>query len=152
MEDIEIASPTEVNKTVTINAPASKIWDALVNPDMLKIWMAATEIEVATTWEIGSPIVIRGKINGKYESKGTVLEFEPEKVLKYNSWNKISKLKDKVENYTIVEFKLTSVEFDRTILTVTHSNLIAEAAYEHSNFYWTSALYLIKQILEQGVK
>lgn len=135
-----------VSKSININASSSKVWEALTNPNLMKQWMMDAEIEIKTNWEPGSPIIISGKMNGHFEYKGTILQFEPEKILRYNSWTKISRLPDLPENYSVIEFRLT--EGNQTELTVIQSNLIAEAAYEHANFYWTSALNVLKHIAE----
>ncbi|MEJ0104533.1 MAG: SRPBCC domain-containing protein [Bacteroidota bacterium] len=87
-------------------------------------------------------------MNGKHEFKGKILQLEPGKLFQYSSWSKISKLPDKPENYSLIEFRLTPME-DQTTLSVTHSNLIAKAAVEHSNFYWNVALGLIRRLTEQ---
>ena len=142
-----MSSAKIVSKSIHINASTTKVWEALTHIDLMKQWMMDAEIEIKTTWKVGSPIVISGKMNGHFEYRGTVLVFEPEKNLKYNSWTKISRLPDKPENYSAVEFQLTSIE-NHTKLTVTQSNLIAKAAYEHANFYWASALNILKQLTE----
>ena len=52
-------SKTYVAKAaITINAPASKVWDALTNPDLIKQYLFGTE--VTTDWQVGSPITYRG--------------------------------------------------------------------------------------------
>jgi hypothetical protein len=115
---------------------------------LLKLWMSDADLEVVSDWKAGSPISIRGKANGNYEYKGTILKFEPGKVLQYNSWVSISRLPDLPENYSIVEFTLAEKD-NQTELKLTHSNLIAEAAFEHSRFYWRTALGMIKKIIEE---
>lgn len=143
-----MSTNTTVTKTILLNTTAAKVWEALTNPVLMKRWMSEEEIEIDSNWEVGGPMIVRGKVNGKYEYKGTILQIEPGKMLRYNSWNKISRLPDRPENYSVVEFQLVSTE-NQTSLTLTHSNLIAEAAYEHSNFYWGSALYAIKMLVEK---
>jgi len=52
---------------------------------------------------------------------------------------------DSPDNYSAIDFQLESTE-SQTIVTLTHSNLIHEAQYEHSNFYWSVALQQIKRV------
>ena len=49
--------------TITINAPVERVWDALVNPGIIKQYMFGTE--VVSDWEEGSPIVWKGEWQGK---------------------------------------------------------------------------------------
>jgi uncharacterized protein YndB with AHSA1/START domain len=140
-----------VTKTVTINAPTSKVWDALTNPELMKKWMFETEINIITDWQIGSPIVIRGELSGKeFENTGTVLQFEPEKLLAYSHRNSISRLPDKSESYAVLEFRLTPIE-NQTSLTLTVSNFPTESIYKHLAFYWNVALEVLKRQIEAQV-
>src|SRR5437016_1534435 len=67
-------------KRVTINAPIDAVWQALIDPTLVKQYMHGTNMQ--TTWEVGSPITWKGEWQGKtYEDKGTVLAVEPNKLL-----------------------------------------------------------------------
>ena len=71
----------EAVKSVTIDAPRAKVWDALTNPEKVKGYMHGTNL--STDWKVGSPISWKGDWKGKsYEDKGKVLEVVPEKLLK----------------------------------------------------------------------
>jgi uncharacterized protein YndB with AHSA1/START domain len=60
---------------IIINAPTSKVWDALVNPEMIKQYMFGTN--AISDWKKGSPIVFKGEWQGKtYEDKGVILRLE----------------------------------------------------------------------------
>jgi uncharacterized protein YndB with AHSA1/START domain len=145
-------SPTGDNmmsKTVTINAPTSKIWEALTNPDLMKKWMSELEIEILTDWKVGNLVVIRGKLHGiKFENKGKVLQFEPEKILQYSHLSSLSRLPDKPENYSVFDFRLTPKE-DLTFLTLTVSNFPTESIYKHLAFYWNVTLEIFKRMIEE---
>jgi len=39
-------------KSITINAPAAKVWDALINPELIKQYLFGTE--AISDWEVGS--------------------------------------------------------------------------------------------------
>ncbi|HEY8939112.1 MAG TPA: SRPBCC domain-containing protein, partial [Cellvibrio sp.] len=65
------------DSTVRILAPASKVWRALTEPDLVKQWQYGSDL--LTTWQPGAPIIFRNEWNGKiFEQRGTVLEFMPE--------------------------------------------------------------------------
>jgi uncharacterized protein YndB with AHSA1/START domain len=137
-----------VTKTVNIDAPASKVWEALTNPELMKKWMFEAEIHIITDWKVGTPIVIRGHMNGKdFENNGIVLQFEPEKILQYSHLSSLSRLPDKPENYSLLEFRLAPME-NRTILTLTLSNFPTESIYKHLVFYWNVTLEILKRMIE----
>ncbi len=136
-------------KTININAPASKVWEALTNPDLMKKWMSETEIEIITDWQVGSPMTIRGNLHGiKFKNTGTVLQFEPEQILRYSHLSSLSRLPDKTENYSIIEFKLSPLA-DQTALTLTLSIFPTETIYKHLAFYWNVTLEILKRLIEE---
>lgn len=100
-----------IEKSILIKSSPSAVWEALTNPDVMKQWMSEPEIEmeIFTDWKVGNPIVIKGFHHIRFENKGTVLQFEPGKVIQYNFLSSLSRLPDKPENYTSTEFRLTSL-------------------------------------------
>ena len=112
-----------IEKTIIIKASPSAVWDTLTNPSMMNQWMGEPEMgtEIITDWKVGNPIVIKGIHHIKFENKGTVLQFESNKVLRYNYLSSLSRLPDKHENYSIIEFRLEPVE-NKTLLSLTLAN------------------------------
>src|ERR1051326_6401781 len=99
---MNIPSSSIISKTVIINAPTSQVWEALTNPSLMQKWMFEKEIIFITDWQIGGPIITRGDLHGiHFENNGLVLQFEPEKVLRYSHLSSISRLPDKPESYAI---------------------------------------------------
>lgn len=138
------------NKDVNINAPISKVWHILTTPELMKKWMISDDIEidVNTDWKVGSPMLIRGNMNGKnFENNGTVLQFETEKTLRYSHLSSISRLPDQPESYSILEFRLQPVE-NQTILSLTVSNFPTESIHKHLAFYWNVTLEVLKRMIE----
>jgi uncharacterized protein YndB with AHSA1/START domain len=136
-----------LTKKITINAPTSKVWEALTNPEVIKEWLFGTN--VISDWKVGSPIFFTGVWQGtEYRDKGTVLQFEKEKVFQYNYWSGFSGLEDIPENYSIITFKLTPAA-DGAELTLTHSHFPTETGYEHSDKNWDATLDLMKKIIEK---
>src|SRR5512137_2683690 len=89
---------------ITINAPASRVWDALTNPHLIKQYLFGTE--VATDWKVGSPITYRGTWEGKsYEDKGKILQIEPGRLLVSTYWSSLSSVPDIPENYKTVRYE-----------------------------------------------
>jgi len=137
------------NKTIHISAPISKVWDTLTTPELMKKWMSETDINIITDWSVGSPILIRGRLHGiKFENKGTVLQFEREKILEYSHLSSLSRLPDKPENYSILEFRVEPIH-NETNLTLTLSNFPDEIIYKHLVFYWNVTLEIVKRMIEE---
>ncbi|MBI5856887.1 MAG: SRPBCC domain-containing protein [Sphingobacteriales bacterium] len=134
-------------KTVTINALTSKVWDALTNPDIIKQWLFGTN--VISDWKVGSPIFFTGTWQGTaYKDKGTILQFEKEKVFQYNYWSGFSGLADSIENYSIINFSILPLS-NGTQLSLTQTNFPTETGYEHSDKNWDTVLGLMKNTIEK---
>lgn len=138
------------NKVIHINAPTSEVWHALTTPKLMNQWMMPdAELNIVTEWKVGGPIVIRGHMNGKdFENRGTVLKFEPEKVLQYTHLSSISRLPDRAESYSIIGFSLEPVE-NQTTLELTLSNFPNESIHKHLAFYWNVTLEILRRMLEE---
>jgi uncharacterized protein YndB with AHSA1/START domain len=144
------ADSKRFNKAVTIKASTSQVWHILTTPKLMKKWMVSDDLEIniSTDWEVGSPMVIHGHMNGKdFENNGTVLQFEPDKTLAYSHLSSTSRLPDRPESYSIIEFRLQPME-DLTILTLTVSNFPTESIYKHLAFYWNVTLEVLKRMIE----
>ncbi len=132
--------------SVAINTPASKVWDALTNPELIKQYLFGTH--VTTDWKVGSPITYEGVWEGKtYKDKGKIMQIEPNKVLVSTFWSALSGLPDIPENYQTVRYEL-SPEGKGTRLTIVQDNNATQADADHSAQNWKMVLESIKQILE----
>jgi len=128
-----------------IEAPIDKVWDALVNPEIVKQYFFGTSQE--TDWEVGSQIIWKGEYEGKpYQDKGIVLEFVPHQKLSYSYLSNWSGLEDKPENYLLVTYEVEAVS-DGTLLTITQSNYDEEKA-GHSKENWATVIDGLKKIVE----
>jgi uncharacterized protein YndB with AHSA1/START domain len=137
-----------VSKTILIEASASAVWRALIDPSQIRLWMFDTPVEIISDWIVGSPLIFRHHLNGHlHEFKGEILALEPESIFQYSSWTDIMRLADEPENYSIITFRLTG-KSHYTELTVTHNNLIAMASIEHANFYWNTTLLQFQKLVE----
>jgi uncharacterized protein YndB with AHSA1/START domain len=139
------------SKVIEIDAPTFKVWEALTKPELMKNWMvdSETEINILTDWTVGSPIIMRGKMHRiKFENKGKVLQFEPEKILRYSHLSSLSRLPDETNSYSIIEFRLTPID-DGTNLALTLSNFPTEAILKHLAFYWNVTLEILKRKIEE---
>lgn len=132
--------------SININASREKIWEAIVNPEIVKKYFYGTNL--ITDWKVGSPIIFRGEWQGKtYEDKGTVLEFLPLQKLVYNYWSTMSGLPDKPELYQILTYELTD-NSNGTLVTITQENLDSEKRMLHAEESWKPVLEGLKKIVE----
>ena len=133
--------------SITINAPAARVWEALTKPDLIKQWFFG--VDTQTDWKVGSPIVHKGEFQGKpYEDKGKIVRFEPGKVLEHTHWSAGSKLADSPENYQHVTYSLNE-QNGKTELTITEVNLPSEEVKEMSEKSWKMVMGALKKLLEK---
>ncbi|WP_315819349.1 SRPBCC domain-containing protein [Paraflavitalea speifideaquila] len=139
----------QFNKTVHINAQPAAIWMALTDPEQMKQWMGEPEmdLEVETSWQVGSPFLISGFHHVRFINKGTLLQYDLHKTLQYTHLSSISRLSDKPEHYTWFKFELAPVETG-TALTLTIDNFPTAVIYQHLNFYWRTTLEKIRLFVE----
>jgi uncharacterized protein YndB with AHSA1/START domain len=144
----EIASYDLLAKAETnIQAPAAQVWNALVDPELIKRYMFDTD--VVSQWTIGSPIVWKGKWQGKqYEDKGTILDIKKMEMIKYNHFSPLSGQPDIPENYHTVTIKLSSAG-ERTTVQLTQDNNSNDQVREHSEKMWSQMLEKMKNLLEK---
>jgi uncharacterized protein YndB with AHSA1/START domain len=133
--------------SIKINAPAARVWAALVDPQAIKQYMFGTK--VVTEWREGTPIVWKGEWQGRqYEDKGIILKFEPETRLQYSHFSPLSGASDLPENYHIVTVELLP-EGERTRVTLAQDNNATVEEQEHSKQNWNMMLADLKKYLEQ---
>lgn len=85
MKEAKLTATVEI----TLNDSIDKVWDAFINPDIIKKYMFGTE--VTTDWKEGSPIVWKGEWKGKtYEDKGVILQIKPKTKLQYTHFSPLT--------------------------------------------------------------
>ena len=132
--------------TTTINAPASKVWEALTKPDLIKQYLFGTH--VTTDWRAGSPITYEGVWEGKaYKDKGRVLQVEPGKLLVTTFWSALAGKPDIPENYQTVRYDLSPTG-SGTKLTLTQDNNATQEEADHSAQNWKMVLDGLRKMLE----
>ncbi len=137
-----------IHKSIKFNADKSKVWDALVNPEIIKKYLFGTE--VISDWKEGSAMIFQGEWEGqKYKDKGNILAIEIEKLFQYNYWSRFSGLEDKEENYSLVTYKVDE-DGDQTTLTLTQQGFANEQAKGHSEAGWSMILEKMKELVEKG--
>ncbi len=91
-----------------IDTPLESAWKALTNPDVLGRAFFGSKVQ--TDWKVGGPIYFRGEWKGKkFEDKGEIRTFLPQKQLRFTHFSGLSGLEDKPENYHIITFDLSQL-------------------------------------------
>ncbi len=129
-----------------INAPISKVWQALTDPAIIKQYFFGTN--VVTDWKVGSPIYYRGEWQGRpYEDKGVILEVQPGKKLVSTHWSPLAGVPDVPENYHTVTYLLSEKDGGTEVRLLQDHNA-SEEEKQHSEQNWNMMLGALKSLLE----
>ena len=143
-----------VQNSILINAPADKVWDALVNPEQTKKYMFGCE--TVSDWKIDSPLLWKGTYEGKEMVfvKGIIMDIQPNKLLKYTVIDPNSSMPDIPENYLNVTYTLSEKE-GQVNLTVVQDGFEGAADgekrykdVENNGEGWNPILVEIKKVVE----
>ena len=146
----------EIQNTITINAPASKVWEVLTQPQQTKKYMFGCE--AVSDWKPGSPLLWQMQHEGKdfVPVKGNIVEIQPEKFLAYTVFDPHGTIPDIPENYLTVTYALAN-ENNHTTLSVSQGDFSKVANGEkrykemHNNGEgWNPILIQIKEIAENN--
>lgn len=144
-------APLIIEKSILINAPASKLWKVLTKPDFTKKYMFGSEVQ--SDWEVGSAIEWKGIVDNKETVlvKGKIIEIIPEKHLVYSTFDPQGGMPDIPENYLSVTYDIDD-QNDQTQLTVIQGDFstVAEGPDRFSDAEkgWETALPEIKAVAE----
>ena len=143
-----------VTNTIAIQASASKVWDALTNPQQTKKYMFGCE--TISDWKKGSPLLWSAMYEGKETVfvKGTIKDIQPRKFLAYTTIDPNSAIEDIPENYLTVTYDLVEKNGE-TIFTVTQGDYskVADSEKRYLEAYnngegWNPILVQIKKLVE----
>src|SRR5256885_15445183 len=133
--------------STSIAAPAAKVWDALVNPQMIKQYMFGAT--VVSDWREGSPITWKGEWKGKpYEDKGRIQRIQSQRLLQYSHYSPLSGLPDKPENHHTVTIEVEGKGAE-TRVSLAQDNNESDEARQHPEQNWKMMLESLKKLLEK---
>ena len=141
-------------KTVTLNVDVNKVWEALTKPEWTKKYMPG--IEVISNWEIGSPILWKGRVKGdeKIIMKGSIERIEAGKLLQFTALDLNIKCSDVPSNYVRAKYELTS-KFGKTILSVTQGDYShvtnGQKRFNDADDTWNQALNSLKMLIDKKI-
>ena len=136
-----------LHTSISINAPKSKVWMALIDPEQVKKYFFGTILK--SDWKVGSAITFSGEWEGKpYMDKGTILQIETEKILKYNYWSSFSGTEDKPENYANIVYSLEEKNGE-TVFSILQDGIKTKEARDHPEQNWKMVMNNLKELLEE---
>lgn len=146
-----------VKSSITINAPAPKVWNLLTNPAETKKYMFGCE--AISDWKPGSSLLWKGEHEGKETVfvKGNIVSISEGKSLAYTTIDPNStSVEDVPENYLTVTYDLSEHD-GQTILNVTQGdyNKVTDGEKRYKEAYnngegWNPILIQIKKLAEEG--
>lgn len=137
----------KVIKSINISATSERIWEALTNPEKIKVYLFGTE--TITDWKIGSPIIFQGEFEGhQYKDKGNVIDNQPLVLLKYNYWSGFSGLADSPENYSIITYSIEPADEGLMKFTWNQEGFSSEEGWQHTETGLPGMLEVIKELAE----
>ncbi len=138
-----------VKKSITINATASKIWEALTKSEWTRKYMFGCD--VVSDWKSGDAIVFKDS-SGVVQVKGNIVNIAPGKLLKFTVFGPTMGLQDVPSNYTTVTYELSPGK-GHTIVSVAQGDFAGveqgEKRYNETGGGWDFALNKLKEALEQ---
>lgn len=131
---------------IMIHAPVVSVWEALTKPELVKQWQYGAN--VITNWQKGSPIVYRSEWEGTvYEQTGTILEIEPNKLVKYTLFAPRPGLDDTPENSFTMTYTLEEIN-GQTTLTIIQDDPREQLPQEQAEENENSVLEGLKKLVE----
>jgi len=132
--------------SIDIEAPASRVWTALTEPDQIAAYMFGSRVE--TDWEVGHPITWNGEWEGKpYQDKGQVLAYDEPERLSVTHFSPLTGQDDVPENYHTLVYELGENDGVTTV-SLSQDNNGSEEEAEHSRANWQMMLDGLKKQVE----
>ena len=132
--------------SIDIEAPASRVWTALTEPDQIAAYMFGSRVE--TDWEVGHPITWNGEWEGKpYQDKGQVLAYDEPERLSVTHFSPLTGQDDVPENYHTLVYELDENDGVTTV-SLSQDNNGSEEEAEHSRANWQMMLDGLKKQVE----
>jgi len=132
--------------SIDIEAPASRVWTALTEPDQIAAYMFGSRVE--TDWEVGHPITWNGEWEGKpYQDKGQVLAYDEPERLSVTHFSPLTGQDDLPESYHTLVYELDENDGVTTV-SLSQDNNGSEEEAEHSRANWQMMLDGLKKQVE----
>lgn len=131
---------------IDIAAPATRVWDALTDPALIAKYFFGAQVQ--TDWRPGSAIVWKGQYEGtSYEDKGTIVDFQPHRLLRVTHFSPMSGQPDEPENYHTLTYQLDE-RASNTHVSLSQDNNGSQEEAQHSVDNWATILAGLKKTAE----
>ena len=132
-------SKRSVQRSIEINSAASKVWQVFTNPVITRQMGG----EYVSDWKVGSTFGWKAS-DGTMLTNGTILQIEPEKLLKHNLLNPDDTV------ISVITYDLRE-QNGRTILHASENftNPINDKEYADAVDGWDAALIALKELAEK---
>ncbi|GAB4094365.1 SRPBCC family protein [Flaviaesturariibacter terrae] len=134
--------------SIAVSASPESVWDALTNPEKVRQYMFGAEVH--SDWKEGSAIRWEGTWKGiSYIDKGTVLQAERPRLLRYSHFSPLTGKPDEPENYHNVTIELAA-DNGGTLLRLAQDHNATEEEKAHSEENWGHMLTALKKLVESS--
>lgn len=144
-----MAKELVVRRSLTIKAPASRVWEILTDPEHTKKYMFGCE--AISDWKPVSPLIWKGAKDGVIYVKGQLLALDQEKLFRFTVFDPNSGIEDVPSNYTTVTIGLTPGN-GSTVLSITQGDFAGMAdgnnRFMSAEAGWDMVLPKIKETAE----
>ncbi len=146
-----------VDKTIEINSPASKVWDAITISENNRQWAVefssgGPEFHLESTWELDSPVLWKGQ-DGEVIVEGNVTAVEPYRLLRFTVFDVRSPERPQVTEEDGITFKLAENN-GKTTLHILQGDFAAmtdgKKYRDASAEIWDKVLPKVKELAEQN--
>jgi uncharacterized protein YndB with AHSA1/START domain len=144
-------NPLIARGIIRLNAPASKVWSVITDPESLQQIMLG--MSPKSDWRVGSELRWIGRHEEKPDdnAKGKILEMKPGKSFKFSFYYPGYGYPDVAENYNTVAFTLTEANNITTVEAIQGDFSVfkeGEVFKNHSQTFWDAALKKLKEVVE----
>ncbi len=137
-------------KKIMIDAPVTKVWQALTTSDIVKEYFFGDE--AISSWNVGDSIMFKGEWEGQeYLGRGIILNRVPYKLFRFSYWSSLSGLENKSENYLHLTYKLSEDDDSKTELITTVEKIPDESMKAKIQRDMDKVLQGLKQITETQI-
>lgn len=131
---------------IQINSTIEKVWEALTNPEMVKLWQFGSVLK--TSWKIGTEIRFTTEWEGTvFEQWGIIQDVQENKLIKYTLFAPRPDLEDKPENYFLMIYQLTK-EANHVLLEIIQEDNRPGAVQEEDQGEENPILLGLKHLVE----
>jgi uncharacterized protein YndB with AHSA1/START domain len=144
-----------VEKTIAINAPVFKVWDAITKRENTNEWAlefssGGPQFNIESTWELGGPVLWKGQ-DGTVIVEGNVTAAEQNRLLRFTVFDVRSPERPPVTDEDGITFQL-SEENGKTTLRILQGDFSVmtdgEKYRDLSAEIWNKVLPKVKELAE----